>query len=149
MNIRTFVLAWACVMATLSSGSAAARDDRIRLSIADAMATADAVAKLNRGIQFFFGDSAYPAVERSVGTFVSNKKTNGFGYSDEKACQRAFLSAMLSFQDRAIRDGGDAVIKVTSYYKSATFSSATEFECGAGATIVGVALRGEVVKLKK
>mgnify|MGYP003560680286 FL=1 len=55
---------------------------------------------------------------------------------------------MLSLQARAVQEGGNAVIKITSYYKRNVFSSTSEFECGAGALMVGVALRGEVVKLK-
>lgn len=55
---------------------------------------------------------------------------------------------MLSLQARALREGGDAVI-IHSYYKGNTFISSTEYECGAGAILAGVALVGEVIKLKK
>ena len=94
------------------------------------------------------GDAAHPAVERSIGVFPSNQRANGFGHADHSTRQRAFLSAMLSLQARAVQEGGNAVIKITSYYKRNVFSSTSEFECGAGALMVGVALRGEVVKLK-
>jgi hypothetical protein len=148
MNTRAFVLALTCVAAALSCGSATARNDQIRLKISDAMAQPDAVAQLGKGVRFFFGDSAHPPVERSAGIFKSNQKANGFDHSDASACYRAFLSAMLSLQARAIKEGGDAVINITSLYKSDELSSATEFQCGAGAIVVGVALRGDVVKLK-
>ena len=42
---------------------------------------------------------------------------------------------------------GDAVIKIHSYYKKSTNAPAGEFECGAGAFVAGVALRGTVVRL--
>ena len=148
MNTRAIVIALCGVVAMLSTGSAVARNDLVRLKITDAMSTPDAVRMLDRNIKFYFGDAAHPAVERSIGVFPSNQKANGFGHADHSACQRAFLSAMLSLQARAVQEGGNAVIKITSYYKRNVFSSTSEFECGAGALMVGVALRGEVVKLK-
>ncbi len=81
------------------------------------------------------------------GTYTSNKKTNAVGKSDEKACNWAFLSAMKSLQERAIKEGGDAVINIYSFYNKNKFVSATEFECGAGATIAGVTMVRDVVKL--
>lgn len=67
--------------------------------------------------------------------------------SDQKACQWAFLSAMATLQDRAIKEGGNAVVNIHSYYYKKTFSSSTEFECGAGTVMSGVTMVGDVVKL--
>jgi len=67
--------------------------------------------------------------------------------SDQKACQWAFLSAMATLQDRAIKEGGNAVVNIHRYYYKNTFSSSTEFECGAGAVMSGVTMVGDVVKL--
>jgi hypothetical protein len=39
------------------------------------------------------------------------------------------------------------VVNIRSNYKRKLFASTTEFECGAGAVIAGVVLKGEVVKL--
>src|SRR3546814_15311729 len=54
---------------------------------------------------------------------------------------------MLSLRDRALKEGGDAVIDIHSVYKGDEFKSATEYECGAGTIMGGVARRGTVVKL--
>ena len=124
-----------------------ARDTKNMWPVADAMNTAEAKAQLNQGVKFYFGDSAYPPVEKSFGVFQSNKKTRGVGRTDKEACEWTFLSAMLSFQARAKELGGDAVIKIESYYRSITVPSATEYECGSGALMSGVTFRGEVVKL--
>ena len=43
--------------------------------------------------------------------------------------------------------GGNAVVNIHSYYYKNTFSSSTEFECGAGAVMSGVTMVGAVVKL--
>lgn len=140
------VLAAAGIMGALN---AEARDERTMMSIEEALNTEDAKAKLDKGISFYFGDQKHPAVEKRFGEFMSNKKTNAFNKTDERACQWAFLSAMVSFQDRAVREGGNAVVNIRSYYKKNTVSSSTEFECGAGNVVAGVTFLGDVVKLVK
>ena len=140
------------VMATvglMGALNAQARDEHTMYSIQEAMNTEDAKAKLDKNISFYFGDQKHPSVEKRFGEFMSNKKTNAFNKTDERACQWAFLSAMLSFQDRAIREGGNAVVNIRSYYKRNEISSSTEFECGAGNIIAGVTFKGDVVKLAK
>lgn len=125
-----------------------ARDTKNLWPVADAMNTAEARAQLNQGVKFYFGDSAHPPVGKSLGVFQSNKKTRGVWRTDKEACEWTFLSAMLSFQARAKELGGDAVIKIESYYREVPVPSATEYECGSGALMSGVTFRGEVVKLK-
>ena len=80
---------------------------------------------------------------------MSNKKTNAFGKSDKEACEWVFLSAMLSFQDRIAKEGGNAVVNIRSYYKKNEIRSSTEFECGAGAIMAGVTFLGDVVTLEQ
>jgi uncharacterized protein YbjQ (UPF0145 family) len=123
------------------------RDSTHFFSIQAAMDTTDFQQNLDPDIKFYFGNQTHAAVERSFGTYTSNKKTNAFNKSDEEACQRSFLNALLTFQQRAKNEGGNAVVEVESYYKKKPFSSETEYECHAGAVIAGTALRGKVVKL--
>ena len=124
-----------------------ARDDRIKFPIADAMSAADAKAKLDGSVKFYFSGQKAPASKHTYGTFTANKKTNGLNKSDKGACEWAFMSAMLALQTRALREGGNAVVDIHSVYKNNEFKSATEYECGAGTFVAGVALRGTVVKL--
>jgi uncharacterized protein YbjQ (UPF0145 family) len=133
-------------VAMLISGVADARDTEHKLPIKDAMAANKAVETLGPDVKFFFGPDA-PKSAKVVGTWVSNKKANFVGKSDKDACEWAFLSAMLSLRDRAVAEGGNAVVNIESYYKKKPFTSATEYECHAGAVTGGVALRGTVVKL--
>jgi len=128
--------------------TAEARDSKGMYEYKEAMETADAKAKLGTDVKFFFGKQAAPAVAKEMGEFTSNKKTNAFNKTDVVACQWAFLSAMLSLRDRAKNMGGDAVINIKSYYKKNLIESNTQFECGAGAMVAGVTLKGTVVKLK-
>src|SRR3546814_1574010 len=93
-------------------------------------------------VRFSFSGRKAPGASHTFGTFTSNKKTNFFNKSDKAGCERAFASAMLSLRDRALKEGGDAVIDIHSVYKGDEFKSATEYECGAGTIMGGVALRG-------
>ena len=137
----------ATAAALLAVGVAQARDTALKLPVKDAMETPDAKAQLGTDIKFFFGSQAHPAAKTTLGTYTANKKTNFANKSDKEGCEWAFLSAMVSLKQRAIAEGGNAVINIQSYYKKKEFSSATEYECHAGAFVGGVALRGTVVKL--
>jgi len=149
MNTSRLVAMLAGVASALVLVPANARDDRMTFPVADAMTTDAARSALSSEIRMFFGDAAHPAVERSFGIFTSNKKTNAVGKSDKLACEWAFLSAMKSFQERAVREGGNAVINIRSIYKGKLLTSVTDYECGAGNIMVGVTFKGEVVKLDK
>jgi hypothetical protein len=126
-----------------------ARDTKLMLPLKDALNTPAAREKLNRNIKFYFGGQKHPEAAQSFGEFTSNKKTNAFNKTDQEACVWSLLSTLISLQERAVKEGGNAVVNIRSYYKKHEFSSATEYECHAGAMVAGVALRGEVVKLEK
>ena len=123
------------------------RDTRHLLPIASGLENKDAEGKLDGSIKFFFGAQQHPTILTKLGTDVSNRKTNAFGKSDERACNWAFLSAMIALQNRAKQLGANAVVNIVSYYQKVVMSSETEFECHAGAVIAGVALKGDFVKI--
>lgn len=141
------ILSLCLVLATVFSGTALARDTRHLLSIEEAMNSSAFQERLNPEVRFYFGDSAHPTPQKRLGEYVTNKKTNAVGKSDRQACEWVFLSALLSLEQRALSEGGNAVVNVRSYYKKNVFASTTEYECHAGAVIAGVALIGDVVRL--
>ncbi len=147
-RLNQFLTVGATVGLICVASESQARNEVIKLNIAEALETADAKAKLKPEITFHFGSANAPAAAKNLGATQSNKKTNGFKKDKKSACQHAFLSAMLSFQERAIKEGGDAVVKITSYYYKNAFDSTTEFECGTGNVMVGVTFQGEVIKKK-
>jgi hypothetical protein len=139
------VLAAAILTLTFSS-AALSRDTKHLLLLDEAMNTPDAQQKLDGSIKFYFADEGHPQVTQRVPGVVTNKKTNAFMKSDEEACSWAFLSAMISLQERAQREGADAVVNITSYYKRQEMASREQYECHAGGIMAGVALKGDVVK---
>lgn len=132
---------------SLLSFEAHSRDTQHMLSIQDAMQSPDFQTRLDPNIRLYFGDQKSPKILKSMGNFASNKKTNAFLKSDEEACNWVLLSTLLTLQERARVEGGNAVINIASYYKKNLHSSQTTYECHAGAVMAGVALTGEVVKV--
>jgi hypothetical protein len=126
---------------------AAARDDRIMLPIRDALDAPQASAKLDKGVQLHFGGGYGGGIAKDLGIWSSNKKTNAFLKSDKTACEWAFLSAVLELQQRARKIGGNAVVNITSNYKNILTSSGSQYMCGAGSIMAGVALKGRVIRI--
>ena len=126
---------------------AQARDSKMMMPIAGAMADNDATGRLGDSVKFYFGKQKTPKVLQKLSTDQTSQKTNSFGKSAEKACNWAFLSAMLRLQARAQELGANAVINIASNYKNVEMLSDTEYECHDGAMMTGVALKGDFVKI--
>ena len=138
------------VLAAAVLAPAEARDDKHMFQIKDALGKSQQYKeKLESDIALYFGKQKTPAVEKRIGEYTSNKKTNSFNKSDQEACDIAFISAAAELQDRARREGGNAVINIHSVYRNDNVASDTEYLCGSGAMVAGVALRGTVVTLGK
>lgn len=127
--------------------NAAARDDHKMFSIKDALEAPVAQEKLDKSIKLYFAGQPHPKIIKELGSWPTNKKTNAFGKSDAEACNWAFLSAMMTLQERAQKEGGNAVIDIKSNYRNIETASASEFMCGSGNIIAGVAFKGTVAKL--
>ncbi|NKI72498.1 excinuclease ATPase subunit [Collimonas pratensis] len=146
--MKNLILMVAAAAGMLSSAAPVLAADRVvMLPLAAAMADNDAKTRLGEGVRFYFGSQPTPAVQEKLGSDKTSQKTNAFGKSDEKACNWAFLSAMLSLQKRAQNLGANAVTNIVSNYNNVEHSSPTEFECHAGAIMAGVALKGDFVKI--
>ncbi|MFA7555632.1 MAG: excinuclease ABC subunit A [Spongiibacteraceae bacterium] len=126
---------------------ASARDDVGSYSIDEALSLEQSKEVLGTEVRFYFGDQSHGKVTKRYGEYTSNKKTNAFNKSDKEACQWVFLSAMKALKDRALREGGNAVINIKSNYKRRTSSSSDTFDCGAGAVMAGVTMVGTVVTI--
>lgn len=147
MKRSIFVLATSVAFATLAPG-ASGRATFLDLDVQTAVAAGLGRERL-LGIPFYMKGQAHPAITEALGQFRSNKRTNAFNKSDETACQIAFLSAVITFQERARSMGGDAIVDLTSITKGNELESATHYRCVAGNVVANVALSGLVVRLRK
>ncbi|WP_175623867.1 excinuclease ABC subunit A [Pseudocolwellia agarivorans] len=146
MNISKLVIA--SVAALILTSSAQARDDRNRYDI-QSLLESEKAKKALLDVPLHFAENSPTKFESKYGEVSTNKKTNAFMKSDQEACEWAMLSALKALQERAVREGMTDVINITSNYKNQPFSSPTEFECGSGAVMAGVALKGTLVKIAK
>ncbi|CAM3650253.1 excinuclease ATPase subunit [Corallococcus sp. ZKHCc1 1396] len=137
------------LLALTAASPALARDTVVKVKLADVMALPEAKQKLDGTVKIYLDGQKTPKVAKTLGSDVTNKKTNAVGKSDEYACKWVALSALIALQDGAKKNGANAVINVTSYYKKVEFKSATEIECHAGTMVAGVALKGDYATVGK
>jgi uncharacterized protein YbjQ (UPF0145 family) len=147
--MQTRIMLLTLVLLFGASGSVPARDTKHMLPINAGTNTPAAKDKLATSVAFYFGKQVHPRVAQTLGIYTANRKTNAFNKSDQEACEWAFLSALLALRDRAVQEGGDAVINIKSFYKKNEVISNGEYECHAGGILAGVALQGTVVRLAK
>src|SRR5258708_14348014 len=148
--MKSIIKAGIAIVALSSMSVAIARDDRLMFPVKSAMEKGRMKKdKLDPAIKLYFGKQATPPVEKKIGEWTSNKKTNAANKSDQDACEIAFVSAALSLQERAKREGGNAVINIKSVYKNENVENDTQYLWRADTFLSGVALRGTVVTLTK
>jgi hypothetical protein len=136
------------LIATALPEHADARNTSYQLKIADVKADPRYAQNVPDDVAFYFADQPHPTVEKDLGEFVTNRKSNSTFKSDEEACLWTMISALKQLRERAVQEGGNAVINIVSYYRKQAFSSQTLYECHAGAIVSAVALKGTVVRLK-
>ncbi|HSD16552.1 MAG TPA: excinuclease ATPase subunit [Thermomonas sp.] len=146
--MRRQILAIATIATLAVAPAADARDTRQQFDIATAIAAGRADGTLDDLVQFHFKGAPTPAVAERLGAANTNRKTNAFGKSDGTACQWVFLGALKALQAAARERGANAVVDIESNYKNQVFSSATQYQCGAGGLMAGVALKGVYAKVK-
>lgn len=149
--MKMFVKACVVLLVSLplSASIAQARDTVHHLPVHDAIELGKAKGELGHEVKFYFGGQPHSAVETMLNKgIVTNKKTNSANKSDEEACKWVMVSALIQLQKAALERGGNAVVNIESFYKRNVFRSNDQYECHAGNIMSGVALRGDVVKLK-
>ena len=124
---------------------AQARNDKYLLPIKAALESTEAREKPDGSVRFFFGKQPTPAIVTNLGNVTPHGRASTRRTDDVKACNAAFLAALVDFQKRAKMAGADG-INIVSYYKNVEMASPTEFECHAGAAAHAV-LRGDLVKI--
>ena len=140
MALSTIVVAFAVLPAN-------ARETFLDLPVKEAVESELGQEKL-LDVPFYMAGQEHPATGRSKGVFKANRRTNAFNKADEEACNIAFLSAIISLQERARKEGGDAVVDIKSVTKHRDLESAEMFRCAAGNVVANVALTGRVVKFE-
>ena len=140
---RLFLIGSAAVVLGAATAWAGAMLDQ---AVKDALAHPSA-AVLRSDVSTYMAGQKHPEVARRIGEWKSNRRTNAFRKSDADACAIAYLSALATLEERAKKEGGNAVIEIRSITRNEELSSATRYRCAAGNLIANVALKGTVVEL--
>ena len=147
--MKRFLGIVAILASFMAVNNAVARDDHHMFPIGDVLNSQAAKDRLDPDIRLYFGNQRHPKVAKDFGEWKTNKKTNGFGKSDKTACEWAMIAALKQMQERAKQQGGNAIVGIKSNYRSIERSSESEYMCGSGALMSGVALKGKIVKLAR
>ena len=134
------------MVSLLAPRLALARNDKYLLPIKAALESTEAREKPDGSVRFFFGKQSPPPIVTKLATVTPHGKASTRRTDDMKACNAAFLAALLDFQKHAKKAGANAVVNIVSYYKNVEMASPTEFECHAGAAAHAI-LRGDLVKI--
>ncbi|MCY1518814.1 hypothetical protein D9M68_535400 [compost metagenome] len=137
----TLALSLAC------SAQAAAADRTVHLPLKPAVEAALAAGKIDGSVSFYLAGTG-PKGRVLQADVVTNRKTNAFAKKDEEACLWVAQSAVIALHEAAKKAGANAVTNIVSYYRKNEYSSKTDYECHAGAVVAGVALRGDLAKVK-
>jgi hypothetical protein len=112
-----------------------------------ALAPEAAAQKLRHSVRLFWGAQPYPQPERDVGSFRADEASNSTNKSDQDACDRALLSALIFLQASAEDHGANAVVAIHPISARQQPIPAGQYACDAGGIAARVMLRGRVVKL--
>jgi hypothetical protein len=145
---KTMLVALALVLGATSSGFARNDMDIADYSIRRALDSDEARERLDPDIRLSFGHRTHGPVARYIGKWKSSKAAS-LADGPEAACQHAFITALISLQRRAAKEGGNAVIGINSYYDRRESSSDAAYACGLGERRSAVALTGTVVRIRK
>jgi uncharacterized protein YbjQ (UPF0145 family) len=142
MKIVTIV---AFAAAASLSSLAIAADETVAMPIKDGLEAGKHTKNtIGDDIKLYFGKQKTPAVDKKIWEGSTTQKS--MRKSKKEHCETAFVSAILRLQDRARKEGGNAVVNIVS---SGGNDSATEYTCTSGRVTGSVTLRGTVVTLKK
>jgi hypothetical protein len=136
------------ILSVLVAPVAFARSDFVDLDVKAAVQNSTGKQDPLESIRYYMKGQKHGAVAKKMGTFKANRKTNAFNKSDEEACNIAFISALIALQQRAKKEGGNAVVDIVSLTNGDDLTSPTQFRCTAGNIVAGVVLEGTVVTLK-
>lgn len=126
-------------------GNATAEDRVLKFPVKHALNSKLGKEKMLDDIRVYMVGQKHPGVGRSYREYQSNKRSSGM--SDQDACDKAFLSAIIGLQQRADREGGNAVIDIFSVTNNKKLKSSDTYSCLRGRSMANVILRGTVVRL--
>jgi len=135
------------LLVVTSLSNAYARDTELLIEVKEAVERQAKGDLLD--VPYFLKGQKHPKIKKKLGHWSSSRKGRGAFQSDLDACSRTFVTAIKTLQQRVQREGGNAVVNITSYTRDVPYEDKSKFRCVAGNIVVHVALEGDVVVLEK
>lgn len=126
---------------------AGAEDRMLKFPVKHALSSKLAKERLVEGVPVYMSGQGHPGVKSRGRAYKSNKRGNSANKNDQNACDSAFISAIIALQERAEREGHNAVVDIYSVTKNKKHHSAETYTCNAGNMIANVVLMGTVVTI--
>lgn len=111
------VIVFALAAFLMAAASVSAGDVKKKFTLESAKSSSAVQEVLNSGIAFYWGGQKYPKAAKEIGVYKTSKRTNGFMKAEEEACAHALASAMIAFQERALKEGGTLLSSLFQIYK--------------------------------
>lgn len=127
------------------AGLAGAEDRVLKFPVKHAMQSKVAKQKMLDDIRVYMVGQSHPGIDKRYREYQSNQRSSGLGDQDE--CDKAFVSALIRLQQRADREGGNAVVDIFSVANNKKNKSSDTYSCLRGRSMANVILRGTVVRL--
>ena len=146
-QVRALLASFPAIFVLVFSCNAIAKDDLRLFNIQEALSTNEAKSRLDPSVKLYFADQQHPHAEKKLGTWVTNKKYPLLNNKARAVCESTFIDAVEELQHRALKEGGNAVVGIESYYDKMIRPSVDQYVCSIGYVVVGVVLRGTVIKV--
>lgn len=114
----------------------------LRCSGRQVMASAEAQKHIDPAVRIHFGKGGGKVIKADIET---RQAANATGKSDDAACQRAFINAVVKFQKTAQKMGGTGVSHFRSYLDRNTLQNG-EYDCQVGTFHARVLMKGSIVR---
>ena len=123
-----------------------ARDDKYLLPIKAALESTDAREKPDGSVRFFFGKQETPQIVTKLGNDVAHRKASTRPVDDEKACNAAFLVALVDSQKRAKKLAANAVVNISAIIRKSRWRARLSSNVTPGPARTCL-LRGDLAKI--
>ncbi|MDO5090524.1 MAG: hypothetical protein Q4D61_03160 [Cardiobacteriaceae bacterium] len=118
------------------------RNVLLRCSGRQVIASAEAQKHMDPSVRIHFGKGGGKVIKADIET---RQAANATGKSDDAACQRAFVNAIVKFQKTAKKMGGNGVSHFRSYLDRNTLKNG-EYDCEVGTFHARVLMKGSIVR---
>ncbi|RDS85625.1 excinuclease [Dyella psychrodurans] len=129
-------------------GLVLAADKIVHYPFANGVTAATQSGKLDGTVKFYLAGNQPNGQVTIVNDDIEiTRRTNAFWKADQKTCDWALQSVLISLQDEAKKAGANAVVDIVSNFGN-EYSDPQNYECHVGFLMSGVVLKAKLAKVQ-